>query len=183
MVNFDTAVNYVLANEGGLVCSTNDPGGLTNRGISLRFLLNLSPERLKSYGLPIDHDALKDALTNMSLETTKSIYQCEFWNNAPFDKLINQDYVNYIFDMAVNMGIAPAVKCVQRAIWAVTKRYDLIPDDGILGNQTISLIQRCGFLLAPALRAERAAHYRDLALTHPNDKEFLNGWLKRTYRD
>ena len=34
MTDFDLAINYVLENEGGVVDDPNDPGGLTNFGIS-----------------------------------------------------------------------------------------------------------------------------------------------------
>lgn len=48
MSDFDTAVNYVLRNERGLNESKNDRGGITNFGISLRFLKTVPSENLKN---------------------------------------------------------------------------------------------------------------------------------------
>jgi lysozyme family protein len=175
MSDFDTAINYVLKNEKGLEENPNDPGGISNFGISLRFLKCIPAERLKNYAIFGDVDA--DTIKLLTIQQAKQIYHGEFWLNAPFDKIYNQDFTNYIFDMAINMGIAPAIKCVQRACWAVMKRWDQLPDDGILGEKTLMTIKMCAFLLMPALRAERGAFYRNLS----NEKEFLDGWYNRTY--
>ena len=178
MSNFEMAIDFVLKNEGGLVDSPHDAGGITNYGISFRFLKSLSPESLKACGIyePVCEQTIRD----LSLNQAKLIYQNEFWNHAPFEKIGNQEIVNYIFDMAINMGIAPAIKCVQRAIWAVMKRIGL-KEDGIMGTQTLMSIQACGFLLLPAIRSERAGYYRLIAQSDVTQVSNLNGWLNRAY--
>lgn len=180
MSMFEPAIAFVLQNEGGLSENPHDPGGITNFGISLRFLQHLSQERLRTYQIfdfPVDQETIR----HLTLEQAKAVYKGEFWDQVPLEKIINQIHCNYIFDMCVNMGIAPAIKCVQRALWAVVKEWQKIPDDGILGNQTLSLIKQCGFLIMPALRAERGSYYRFLTYEHPQEKEFLHGWYNRTY--
>lgn len=178
MANFDEAVALVLKNEGLLVKESHDKGGITKYGISLRFLRSLETEKLREYGIfefPVD-ETIKD----LTLDQAKKIYLQEFWNAASFEKIGNQEQANYIFDTAVNMGIAPAIKCVQRAIWAVMKRREM-PDDGILGAMTLAGIQRCGFLLMPAMRSERAGYYR-LTVAHDETQDAnLQGWLNRAY--
>lgn len=179
MSDFEGAVNYVLRNEGGFNKTADDAGGTTNYGISLRFLREIPPERLKKYA--IYEDVSDTTIETLTMEQAKLIYQGEFWYHAPFDKIVNQAHCNYIFDMAVNMGIGHAIKCVQRACWAVMKRWDLLPDDGVMGAKTLSAIQQSGFLIMPALRAERAAYYRAIIEQTPSQKKFLSGWLNRTY--
>jgi lysozyme family protein len=83
--------------------------------------------------------------------------------------------------MAVSLGISPAIKCVQRACWAVMHKWEALKDDGILGENTLKAIKICGYLIMPPMRAERANHYRNLVEKHPEQKEFLDGWYNRTY--
>lgn len=178
MSDFESAVNYVLRHEGGLSENPYDKGGTTNFGISLRFLKNLPEENRKRYG--IFEEVSEQTIRDLTLDQAKKIYRGEFWEQAPFEKIGNQDHANYIFDMAINMGVAPAIKCVQRACWAVMRKRDLI-DDGILGSKTLDAIQRCGFLVAPAMRSERAGYYRVLVAQDEQQKQFIQGWLNRAY--
>lgn len=180
MSSFWPAVEYVLKQEGGFVNDPRDSGKATNFGISLRFLKELPFESRKQYGI-YDPDITTETIQNLTVEQARLIYKGEFWHHAPFESIIRQEQCNYIFDMAVNMGIAPAVKCVQRACWAVTRKWELLADDGILGDKTISMINLAGMFLFPALRAERGRFYHDLVEKNPEKKEFLNGWYNRTY--
>lgn len=179
MSDFECAVNFVLRNEGGLNENPKDRGGVTNYGISLRFLKNVSLENLKNYG--IFDEVTEDSIKNLTIEQAKLIYKGEFWDHAPFEKIMNQEYCNYIFDMAVNMGIAPAIKCVQRACWSVMKRWRNLADDGILGDKTLAAIAQCGFMISSPLRAERGAYYRSVVFNHPEQMDCLENWYDRTY--
>jgi len=179
MSDFECAVNYVLRNEMGIVENPHDNGGITNFGISLRFLKSLSVLELTK--ISIFEEPNEKTIRDLTLAKAKVIYFMYFWNAAPFDKIMNQEHGNYIFDMAVSMGVAPAIKCVQRASWAVLKKRDLV-DDGILGETTLQAINdRCGFLIMPALRSERAGYYRLIVSNSHDEKEFINGWLNRAY--
>lgn len=184
-IEFDVAVNYILKNEGGLNESVKDrdPGGITNFGISLRFLRSIPTENLRRYGIYFGETIEEDDVRHLTVDQAKALYKGEFWDHAPFDKLANQNLVNYLFDMAVNMGISPAIKCLQRSCWAIKKDRTVIHDDGILGPLSLSTIHECGFYILPVLRAERASYYKLIAEQHPNQFEFLDGWLNRTYNE
>lgn len=177
-ISFEHAICFALQNEKGIEDRPNDKGGITNFGISLRFLKSISSENLKNYG--IFDEVTEETIRSLDLERVKKIYYDEFWIHAPFDKIMIQEQVNYIFDMAINMGISPAIKCVQRACWSVRRKRDIV-DDGILGENTIKAINMCGFLLMSALRSERAGFYRLIVQTEVDQKDFLNGWLNRAY--
>lgn len=177
--SFDLAVAYVLRKEGLLADNKADPGGITMRGISLRLLQSLDQDTLKGCGIEFPVD--RQTIIALSEDQAKSVYKTVFWDHTRFDKIISQNNCNYIFDMAVNMGIAPAIKCAQRATWAVTHQYRVIVDDGILGNDTLALINQCGIYLLPAMCSERAGFYRLIAHENPSNKEFIEGWLRRAY--
>lgn len=184
MTAFDSAFQYVLANEVNknnpdeVTDNPRDPGGLTKYGISLRFLRSIDIEVLKEYCI---YGKEPDNLINLSLGQAKSLYKGEFWDHANFSDISNQANINFIFDMAVNLGISPAVKCAQRACWSVMKKRGIIEDDGILGNDTLSLINQCGIYLLPAMRSERAGYYKLLVERQASQQEFLEGWLNRSY--
>lgn len=179
MSDFETAVNFVLRNEGGFSDNPYDKGGITNHGISLRFLKNLDVDKLRAYS--IFEVPTEQTIQDLTIDQAKKIYKGEFWDQSPFEKIMNQEHCNYIFDMAVNMGISPAIKCVQRACWAVMQKWEQLTDDGILGNKTLEALRISGFLIMPPMRAERGSFYRALINNNPEQKEFLRGWYDRTY--
>lgn len=178
MISASAAIDFVLSKEGGLVDNPNDAGGITNYGISLRFLRNLQNPQF--YGIHVE-SIEPDDIRHLTVEQAKALYLNEFWNHAPFGKINSQNTVNAVFDHAVNAGISPAIKCLQRACWAVMKTKGIPVDDGVLGNITLNIVNQCVFYILPALRAERAAYYRALAEKNSEMKVFLEGWLARAY--
>jgi lysozyme family protein len=179
---FDEAFDYMLANEvpsGNIhevVDNPNDHGGITKYGISLRFLKSLHP-------LPEVSELIDEAdIKKLTLIEAKAIYKTQFWDNAPFEKIEFNEVRNYLFDMAVNMGIAPAIKCAQRACWAVCGMAETLTDDGICGDNTLHYIHMANLDLLYPLRAERANYYRMIVERNPSQAVFLEGWLNRAYR-
>lgn len=181
MKKFDAAFDYVMINEGGLEENEADPGGITKYGISLRFLRSLGKEKLKEYNIYIGDIVTPEDINDLTFEQSKAVYFGEFWQKAPFEKLNWQEVVNYIFDMAVNMGISPAIKCAQRAVWAVCKNKNVLQEDGILNDTTVGMINHCEFFIIASMRSERAGVYRLIVEKNPKEKIFLSDWLKRSY--
>jgi len=184
-MKFNQAVEIVLANEGGLVDNPRDPGGITNHGISLRFINEIPAERLKAYGIYpatiTSQEIGEQSIRDLTIEQAKSIYKGEFWDKALFGEICAQNVINVLFDMVVNEGCAPAVKCVQRACMAFMRNKNILVEDGILGSKTITIINLCGENLAPVIRSERASDYRVICALYPAQSVFKDGWLKRAY--
>lgn len=183
MLLFDSAFEYVIEKECGndrdkVTCHHNDKGGMTKYGISFRFLNSIADP--KKYGF-FGEIWLEDDLILLTIQQAKAIYKGEFWDHAPFEKINVEAVRNYIFDIAVNSGIAPAIKCAQRACWAVQGSRHILVDDGILGNDTLSYINKCGTDILYALRSERAGYYRLIVEKNESQKDFIEGWLNRAY--
>lgn len=182
MDKFDTAVMHLLHNEGGLSENPKDPGGITNFGISLRFLRSLDDAKLKSFGIfepPTD-----ETIRALTEEQAIKIYEQEFWNRSNFVSIDNLDLCVYVFDAAVNMGLAPAIKCLQRACWAVFRNTDSVTEDGILDKKTLAKVNEnpnYALEILAAMRSERAGDYRMIVVSHPSSEEFLHGWISRAY--
>lgn len=180
MSQYEPALQYVLARESGLEEQASDPGGITNHGISLRFLKSIPVERLRMYSIPIYVSA--DTIRDLTIDQARALYQGEFWNHAPFNEISSQDVCNYLFDACVNMGIAPGVKCLQRALWAARSNRAVVVDDGILGPNTLKQVNWTdNVLLLSCMRSERGGEYRLIAQTHPQENNDLEGWLNRSY--
>lgn len=182
MADFTKALEFILANEKGLSENPHDLGGITNFGISLRFLKCIPLERLSKYG--VFEEPNEDTIRNLKEEQAHNIYHGEFWENCPFDKIQNQQLCNYVFDMAINMGISPAVKCLQRACWAAWGDKSILVEDGILGPKTLHLINNSWSHwqdILSAMRSERAGTYKLIVCKKPDQQANINGWLNRAY--
>ncbi len=162
---FENALARTLRFEGGLSWHKDDNGGITNMGISLRFLRSVQPE------------ATEEAIRTMTHETAKELYYKYFW--LPAYDTMPEDAACRVFDMSVVSGPVQAAKCIQRALLACGHA---IKDDGIIGNKTMAAIRTTKpELLLPALRSEMAAHFRCIVARDPSQHVFLDGWLKRAY--
>jgi lysozyme family protein len=181
MAQFEPAVAYILNNEKELEENSNDPGGITKWGITLRFIKGLSPAKRKEYGIYSDAPS-PDDIRSLSVEQAKAIYKGEFWNHSLIEYIPNQELANYVFDTAVNMGISPAIKCLQRALWALSHDRKLLEDDGILGEVTLGYVRMYHALaILDVMRSERAGDYRLIASEHQDQRVNLDGWLNRAY--
>ena len=162
---FLTAVQRVLANEGGYSSNPDDPGGATNFGISAR-----------------SHPGL--AVAALTRDAAVEIYWREWWLRFGFAQLPAAAAAK-TFDLAVNIGAGHAIECLQRALRACGLP---VTEDGVIGAVTAAEAARADpAALMAALRSELAGHYRLVAAkanqgNRDNANKFLKGWLLRAYR-
>ena len=156
---FLSAVERVLADEGGYSSNPNDPGGETKFGISAR----------SNPGVDIA------ALTR---DAAIEIYWREWWLRFGFAQL-PAAIAAKAFDLAVNFGASNAIECLRRALRACGSP---VTEAGTLGLVTI-VASRCADpqALMAALRSEAAGHYRLVAANQKRGADFLKGWLNRAY--
>ena len=179
MSDFEKAVDFVLNHEGGLIENPNDPGGITKYGISLRFLREVDPNRLRRYGI---FDCVMDeTIRILTLDQAKFIYRGEFWEGNNFDQIHSQNLCSYVFDMAVAHGVNQAIKLIQRGLWAIHYTRDYLRADGILGEQTIGELNALGDRFLAVIVAVRGEFYRHVAAIRNEEHVFLDGWLNRCY--
>jgi lysozyme family protein len=159
MSSFEEAVQYVLANEGGLSEDPHDPGGLTQWGISQ-----------KSYpGIDIR------ALTR---DEAIAIYKRDYWK---YDGFASQRVATKVFDMAVNSGEPHAVKVLQMALQSL--QVGPIVADGILGTQTIEHANAADeTTLMDELKAVSSLGYCLIVIKDQNRMGELKGWLRRAVK-
>lgn len=172
---FEHAFNFLIQHEGGYVNNKKDKGGATNFGVSLRFL--------KSAGIDINHDGEVNEADILALnkEKARDVYRREWWDKYDFAKIKNKYIAAKIFDLAVNMGSATAVKILQKSINKLAKPPLVV--DGIMGDKTIGMLNqltdKIDMLLMNEIRRNAALYYMSL-IQHNGDLQiFAKGWLRR----
>lgn len=169
MAKFDLAIPHTLAWEGGLVNHPNDPGGLTNRGITIGTFLKFAKPVL---GI----NATEANLINLTIDQAKKIYKVAYWDSITGDVINSQDVANIYFDMRVNAG-TNAVRLMQSSL---REMGYLVTVDSVHGPQTLQAINNAPPVeLYTLYKANRIKYYQAIATARPSLQVFLKGWLNR----
>ena len=171
---FKVCVYSVLDHEGGLSLDKRDPGGVTQWGISLRYLRSIG------YDIDGDGDIDKEDIIGLPIKGAIGIYRKYWWDKfryAAFNELI---VVEKVFDLAVNMGGKAAHKLLQIAINRLATNRQPITVDGILGGQTFGAANSTeGIQLRQELRECAKHRYIEILAANPAMEWARNGWLNR----
>ena len=166
MANFDVFLPIVLQFEGGYVDDPTDPGGETNKGITMETFQQCSHQLL---GVDPTSQNLK-ALTNGQAGI---IYKSLYWSKTQGDSIAQQDLANIVCDFFVNSG-THATKLLQHVLNNMGAN---IVEDGMIGQASLQAL--AGFDEVQVYRQYkqgRVAYYQALGKTYP---QFLQGWLNR----
>lgn len=163
----------ILENEGGY---TDDTGGPTKYGVSLRFL-----KTLPTIEADINHDGkvTVEDIEDLTWEDAYNIYNREFWKRLRLGEIQSPRIATKILDMTINLGPATAVKMVQRTV--ETKQ------DGIIGPKTIAAINKAymkgedNFILR--LCYAQGDRYLELIFKNPKLWKYRDGWLTRAEKN
>lgn len=118
--NFDKCLEMLLSHEGGFVNHPEDPGGITNLGVTK-----------KVYDEWTGRESTEQEMRDLTPEDVAPIYKKNYWDRIKGDSLPSGlDWA--CFDWAVNSGSGRPAKAVQRAVGAT--------QDGAIGPQTLGLI-------------------------------------------
>lgn len=157
-VLFEHAIIKVLADEGGYVNNSADPGGETKYGVSKRSYPNVD-------------------IKNLTVEQAKDIYYRDFWLTGPYDQIACGPLAEKVFNTAVNAGNSRAFKLLQQA---VNKCGGNVIVDGAVGPKTLAAVNSLdGQAVLSAYRVAQADFYKGLVAADPSKGVFLKGWLNR----
>jgi lysozyme family protein len=171
MASFDAFFPTLLKHEGGFVNDPVDPGGATNKGITMGTFERCAGQYLGIEPTVENLKALTDAQAGR-------IYKPLYWDKVRGDEIELQELANIVFDFQVNAG-GNASKLLQKALNDLGASPPL-EVDGAIGPATIAALK--GMDQSEVYRRYkqgRVGYYKDLVAERPALGKFLNGWLNR----
>ena len=180
MTPFDEAFLWVVIAEGGFVNNPDDPGGPTNRGVSLRAVKFRDKDKDGELDFDLDGDGDVDEwdIRLVSEADAKRLYHEDYWTLGGAGRQYLLDCYSLprrwgitVFDAAVLQGPRTAVALMQKAVEA--------KPDGILGPQTLQSVRTYpeaqGLARIAALRLQRMRKHKKVDV-------FFEGWAWRIVR-
>lgn len=166
MASFDIFLPMLLQFEGGYVDDPEDPGGETNKGITMSTFQECSHEIL---GI----DPTSDNLKGMTDAQAGIIYKERYWDKMEGDSIGFQDLANIVCDFFVNSG-TNATKLLQHVLNTMGAN---VVEDGVIGQASLQALSA----LVPVdvyrrYKQGRIQYYENLGQKFP---KYLNGWLNR----
>ena len=154
--NFRRALSRVLKHEGGYIDHPKDPGGATNRGVTLAtFRRHVKPKGTKA------------DLRAITEEQVATVYYKHYWAAVHANELpAGVDYA--VFDLAVNSGPARAARFLQRVVGAT--------EDGRIGPATLAAVRKADPTEVIARLCDARLAWLKTLKTWPT---FGKGWERR----
>lgn len=160
MANYKILFPFILSWEGGFVNDPNDLGGATNKGVTLKNFQKWRNAQMTTDDLKIITD-----------EEVCEIMKVMYWDKCHADRIEKQSIANAIVDWVWCSGIS-GIKRVQKIL--------NVKQDGIIGPKTLfALNNKDSVLIFHEIIKEREKFLTELTIKRPQNKIFLNGWLRR----
>ncbi len=171
MADFNAFFSTMLKHEGGFVNDPVDPGGATNKGVTMGTFKNCAQQYL---GIEPTLENLK-ALTD---EQAGKIYKPLYWDKVHGDDIELQELANIVFDFQVNAG-GNASKLLQRVLNDLGATPPLAVD-GAIGPGTMKALKALDQKeVYRRYKQGRIDYYQDLVAKRPSLAKFLKGWFNR----
>ena len=153
--NFATALQKLLVHEGGFVDNPNDPGGMTNLGVTRAVWQEW-------VGRPVSEKEMR----KLSPARVAPLYKSRYWDRINGDELpAGVDYC--VFDAAVNSGPGRAAKWLQACVG--------VEPDGGIGPKTLAAVAKMDVdVLLDDYAKRRLSFMSDL----PHWGTFGKGWAR-----
>ena len=154
--NFEAALKALLKHEGGFINHSQDPGGMTNLGVTK-----------KVWEAHIGREVDESEMRALTPESVAPLYRRMYWDAVRADSLpVGVDLVT--FDCAVNAGPRQAAKFLQRAAG--------VKDDGAIGPATLEAVRgRDPKEMIESFSEQRLNFLKAL----PTFSTFGKGWTRR----
>jgi lysozyme family protein len=184
MANFKDAYKVVMNVEGGYANDPNDTGGETWRGVSRNNFPNWRGWKIvDSYKGKWNFTTL--LMQDADLEVAvQEFYKANFWDVLSLDNIKDSKLALELFDTGVNCGTGTAGKYAQIALNVLNNNQKLYldtPEDGIIGKETVRLINNHTRpqLLLKVLNVLQGGRYIEISRKNKTQERFMNSWLSR----
>lgn len=155
------ALKFTLRWEGGYVNHPNDPGGETNKGVTIATYNEYRRRR----GLPLQSVRL---ITDAEVY---EIYETMYWQPAQCATMRRPLAIVH-FDTAVNFGVGGSTLLLQQSLG--------VPVDRVFGPVTREALQRADHASVARRYCQVRIEFRHRRVQqNPTQQVFLRGWLNR----
>jgi lysozyme family protein len=169
VADFEVFLPLVLKFEGGFVDDPVDPGGATNKGITLQTFRGCAQNLLGLEPTLANLKTLSDAQVGV-------IYRALYWNKTRGDDTASQNLANIVCDFYVNAG-GNATRLLQTILTGMGQALTV---DGAIGPASVQALQAVDQdEVYRKYKQGRIQYYQDLAAKKPPLAKFLKGWLNR----
>jgi lysozyme family protein len=166
MASFDLFLPILLRFEGGYVDDPRDPGGETNKGITMRTFRQCSHSLL---GV----DPTSENLRGLTDAQAGIVYRAHYWNPMQGNDFALQELANLVCDFYVNSG-THATSLLQSILNAMGGHVVV---DGVLGQASVQALAALDpVAVYRKYKLGRIRYYEQLGERYPT---FLDGWLNR----
>ena len=154
--NFEAALKAVLHHEGGFVNHPDDPGGMTNLGVTKAVWEEW-----------VGHAVDEKVMRALTPEVVGPMYKAKYWDKIKGDDL--PEGVDYaVFDAAVNSGPGRAAKWLQACVG--------VEPDGGIGPKTLAAVAA---FASAELVEDYAKRRLSFLMDLPHWGTFGKGWSRR----
>jgi lysozyme family protein len=166
MATFDLFLPMLLGFEGGYVNDPDDPGGETNKGITMAVFRECSHKLL---GI----DPTSENLKTLTDTQAGIIYKSRYWDPMQGDAINLQHLANIVCDFYINAG-THATTLLQHTLNRMGANLVV---DGKIGTASIQFLNTVDQTdVYRQYKQGRINYYQGLAQRYPR---FLQGWLNR----
>ena len=173
-------LNLIYKSEGGYANIEGDSGGETYKGISRKWFPKWEGWKIIDEYKPLKRNQF---ITTSSIldDYIDDFYKKEFLDKLKTDNISSLFICGHLVDHAVNCGVKPAIKVLQRAIKNTYNCGNDFTVDGIIGNKTLHYCNHLGkyIELENEICNARKNYYKDIVENNPSQSKFLKGWLNR----
>jgi len=157
--NFADALTALLIHEAGFVDNKDDPGGMTNLGVTA-----------ETWAMWVGHDVNEKQMRALTPSIVAPLYKRKYWDACRADELISGlDYA--VFDYAVNSGVGRAIKALQNCVG--------VAPDGGFGTTTMAAVSQFKGDSAKTLVEEYCDNRLQFLKSLKTFPVFGKGWEKR----
>lgn len=167
MANIYHLIGLITKWEGGFVNDPSDPGGATNKGVTITTWKKTGYDKNKDGVIDVDDLEL---ITHQDM--LEVVLRPHFWNPWQADRILNQSIANIVVDWAWHSGMG-TVMLVQKILG--------VKADGIVGEQTLNAINTYQNQneLFMKIKMSRSFYIKCICNKRPELRCYKKGWLNR----
>ena len=158
---FEYCKRFILRWEGGFVNHPKDPGGATNKGITI-----------STYRHYFGNGKSVEDLKHISDDEWNYIFSRGYYSPLKADLIKNKSIALLCVDMCWGSGAKTAIKKIQRCLGCDA--------DGIVGPKTLAALNgENSKIIFQRLWTMRKNWFYSIVKNRPSSAVFLKGWLNR----